>query len=269
MLEKNKIHQILLENINKLLNFNIKNFDINKLKSIYCDYRLIPRQKCYGDLLGDLPLINEAHTDILPPDNVIRLIQEKYELPDDLIWKSEGYHEISIYLVVAILGDNDKLIENDMGKLGYFLSSRSDYQTIDNMVFQILQFEPNSELQKDVTEELKNIYQFLLHWTPEYNLDNIMKNGLIPSHKNYYFQYPDRIYLLLPTNMEKIIKLGKVLCTYNGNKNNNGLYTLLKINLNNLDNSVRFYMDPNSDIGVYTEQSININNINILNKIKY
>ena len=51
---------------------------------------------------------------------------------------------------------------------------------------------------------------------------------------------------------KEIFELGQELCIYNNNEKNDGTYFLLSIELNKLQNDVRFYYDPNSSIGIFT-----------------
>lgn len=262
------IKNIIKENINKLINndgnFDISQIDINTLKSIYWDFRLTPSLNCYDYPLNDNPLLCEERGDIVEPDEVVHLIQQKYNLPSQMIWKRESYHQIYVYIITAVIGENDKKIENDMQKLGYYLGSRGKIQTIQDMQFQVLQFEPNSEKLTDVTDEIKNKTDYLLHWTPEYNIEHILNNGLIPSSQNCIFSYPNRIYLIYDKDETEINLLGKKLCYYNKNPKNNGIYCLLRIDISKINDDVKFYYDSNTKTGIFTEQSIPSDIIQIL-----
>lgn len=121
---------------------NISDIDINILKQAYIDLRLIPTITVYGDILSDLPNINESIGDAMPPDEVVSKILKKYHLNQNLISKREGYNNVFIYIITACIGVNDKIIEDDMKKMGYFIGCKGNIQTIDNMKFQVLQFEP-------------------------------------------------------------------------------------------------------------------------------
>lgn len=262
------IKNIIQENINKLINndinFDISQIDIDTLKSVYWDFRLTPSLNCYDYPLNDNPLLCEERGDIVEPDEVVYLIQQKYNLPSQMIWKRESYHQIYVYIITAVIGENDKKIETDMQKLGYYLGSRGQIQTIQDMQFQVLQFESSSAKLTDVTKEIKNKTDYLLHWTPEYNIKNILTNGLIPSNQNYIFSYPNRIFLIYDKDDNEINLLGKKLCHYNKNPKNNGIYYLLRVDITNISNKIQFYYDSNTKNGIFTEQSIPANVIEIL-----
>ena len=263
-----ELQKIIKESIQAILEkktseyvFDINSIDISKididiLKNAYIDFRLIPFATSFDDPLS-FPLFKEAKGDILPPDSVVNTIKQKYQLDSRLIVKMEMHNQIYIYVIVACIGKNDTLIEEDMKKLGYYLGRRGEIQKVKNMFYQILQFEPYSQLQNDETKNIKNKYKYLYHWTPEYNVNKILQSGLTPYNKNKKFTYPQRIYLMKgDSDLHKIMELGQLLCSTNTDINNNGVYCLLRINLNNIDNNIRFYFDPYSEIGIYTEQNI-------------
>ena len=258
--QRKEIEKIVKEVVEEITrgfdDFDIRNIPISILRSAYRDLRLTPTSVFYGDVFSDL-LVKEAYGDIFEPDEAIKKILNRYALPIELARKKEHFHKIYIYIIIAKVGKNIELIEHDMLKLGYFLSHKEKPMEIQNMVFQKLQFEPMSQIQKDVTEEISENNDFLYHWTPSYNAAMIKEKGLIPSSKNYKFTYPPRTYLIVyDGNDSTLYGLGQNLCTFNENPNNNGLYSLLKVDLKKIGNDVRLYYDPNSIVGVYTEQRI-------------
>lgn len=235
---------------------------IEDLRQAYRDLRLDPVMVTYDDDLSLPTVIKEAYGDILPPDSVVHKITRKYKFATSLVNKVEANHSISIYIIVALIGDNVKLIETDMEKMGYFLAYTGDVQNVQDMDFVQLKFEPYCQMQYDETDNIKSQYNTLYHWTPEYNLDEIMVNGLIPSHRNSLFNYPPRTYLMSEDcDDSEMIGLGQKLCLFNKNTDNNGVYALLGIDIKDIDEDIRFYFDPNSSIGIYTEQVIPSGNI--------
>lgn len=137
-------------------------------------------------------------------------------------------------------------------------------------IFQKFQYEPYSQYQEDVTDAIKPKNNFLYHWTPAYNVESILKNGLVPNSKNSEFSYPPRTYLMEENSeMKKMFSLGQQLCLFNKDPNNDGTYTIIIVNIENLDDSIRFFYDPNSSIGIYTEQPIPNKNIKAGQTIKF
>lgn len=158
------LHKIILESIEKIIQeseqedvdgIDISSIDIETLKDAYIDLRLVPSVTVYGDILSDIPTINEAIGDIQTPDTVVNTIRKKYQLPPQFVAKVEVYNKIYIYIVTACIGINDKIIEQDMQKMGYFLGHRKQPQNVGGMLFQVLQFEPTSQMQNDETKNIK------------------------------------------------------------------------------------------------------------------
>lgn len=246
---------------------DISQIDIETLRQAYRDLRLTPVPVTYDDNLSFPIQIKEACGDILPPDSVVNKIIQKYKLSTSLVNKVEAKHKISIYIIVALIGENVKLIKTDMEKMGYFLGHTGNVYNIQGMKFIQLQFEPYCQLQDDETDNIKSKYSTLYHWTPEYNINEIMLHGLVPSHRNNMFNYPPRTYLMKgDCDDNEMIGLGQKLCLFNRNPNNNGPYVLLAINIKDIDDDIRFYFDPNSAIGIYTEQVIPNDKIQQINK---
>ena len=155
-LTENELKQMIYEEVKEAFDksknheiIDISEIDIDILKSAYYDLRLTPTITVYGDILSNLPSINEGVGDILPPDTVVKNLIKKYGLPPQLVLKREAFNKIYIYVITALIGKNDKLIEQDMQKMGYFLGYRQPPQTINGMIYQVLQFEPTSQMQND------------------------------------------------------------------------------------------------------------------------
>lgn len=278
-LTEKDLHKIVKESVNKILNeqkgkmevdIDISKIPIEHLRAAYRDLRLVPTPSTmFGHPLYDVEVIKEAVGDIYEPDEVCEMICKKYHFATDLMSKIENYHGIFVYSIIANIGVNTNLIEQDMEKLGYFLSCARP-QSYADMEFMIMQFEPTSQLQEDVTDEIKAACEVLFHATPTYNVESIMENGLIPSHRNYKFKYPPRTYLMDGREDEKIIKsFASVLCSANKDPRNDGEYTILSVNIQNLDETIRFFYDPNSAIGIYTEQTIPRENLKIETNLSF
>lgn len=262
---KKTLHNAIKE-IGTMHTFESNGIDYKTIEDAYIDFRLIPTMTVFDGT----PPINESFGDILPPDIVVKKIINKYGLPAQFVRKVEAYHNIYIYIMTALVGDNDKLIEKDMKKMGYFLGHRKPPQTINGMTFQVLQFEPESQLQNDETNSIRKNCKNLYHWTPMYNVNSVMNYGLFPNHRNKKFFYPSRIYLMEDTfDLQKILDLGQKLCFVNDSVKNNGEYGLLRVDVQKLGNGVKLYYDSNSEIGVYTEDNIGKNAISFLERYKF
>ena len=236
---------------------DVKAIDSRILREHYYDWRLTPNAPSFNDVFTIKTKMNEAFNDILPPDYVVNQIRNRYGLDKKFIKKVEYHNNVAIYIITALVGNNDSLIINDMMTLGYFLACQGPVQIVNGMSFKELKFEPLSQNQTDDTESIKEVNKKLYYWTPSYNVDSILKNGLIPSHKNTQFNFPPRIYLITSkTTSQNLYQIGFMLALNNSNENNKGDYCLFSVDITNLDDSVRLYYDPNSSIGVYTNEPI-------------
>lgn len=268
---KETIKEVLFENDTSINSFSyFSNIPLGILKKGYRDLRLTPKLTSFGDKLSSPIYIKEAYGDIMSPDEVVRKIRNRYLLPEEIVQKTEAFNKVYVYVVVGWLGINDKLIEEDMSKLGYFLGSTRKFKKVEDMEFIIMQFEPMCQLQDDITNDIKGRYSYLYHWTPSYLVESILKEGLKPLHKNKIFNYPPRIYLMRgDSTSEQLYSWGQTMCYSNISLENDYNYTLLKINIDNLGENIRFFNDPNADVGIYTEQSIPSNVITVLKTIQF
>lgn len=238
--------------------FDLSSINIDTLKTAYRDY-----SKCFSRVSFDNPTSKIGGKYVfetvehLSPKEIIDTIVKNYNLDQfqvRIFTAEKASHDIIIYILIANLGENKNLIKADMAKMGYFAGIDRDFEEY-GMKWSQLQFEPYEE--DDVTDEIIKNNAFLYHWTPIYNLESIMTNGLNPKSENELFSYPPRIYFILSNSTKNhIINLGKMLCTINTNDKNNGEYALLIIDLKNLENNVRFYYDPNREDSVFTTSSI-------------
>ena len=99
------------DNAPNVNDIDISQIDIEVLKWAYRDLRLTPTTVSYGDVLSKPMAIKEAQGDIMPPDNVVNKIIQRYHLGPQLVFKVEAHHKIYIYVITAVIGINDKLIE--------------------------------------------------------------------------------------------------------------------------------------------------------------
>ena len=140
--------------MNRNVDFDISSIDISKidieiLRQSYVDLRLVPTLTTYGDPLSNLPWIYDYKDAIMLPDIAANAITKKYHFHKQLAFKVKSANKIYICVIIAFIEKNDKLIEDDMRKIGYFLGVRVITQEIEGMLFQVLQFEPYGQLQNN------------------------------------------------------------------------------------------------------------------------
>lgn len=257
-IEFEEVYNFFREKLSKLNKKDLKYFYIR-------DYKKTPNLSNFGKK----PTITEGFNDILPIEDAIEKIRYKYSIPEDSFISREGFNGIRMYIIIADIGENVISLEDDMRKMGYFVCSKREMD-INGDLFQLIQFEPLKSIMDNKTDYIKKYYKVLYHWTPAYNVENIMIQGLTPQNQNDYFSYPPRIYLTTESDLDiygALYKLGQELCLMNNNPKNDGYYCLLEVELDNLN--IDLFFDPNSPIGVYTEDRIPKENIKILGKTQF
>ena len=124
-MNNNKLSRIISEVIDNFIAMNNIGIDISKipletLKKGYHDYRLIPQTVKFGDRLSIRNRIIEAVGDIVDADEVVRTIINRYNLPNEFVSKVEHHHKIYVYAITALIGKNDKIIEDDKEYLALY-----------------------------------------------------------------------------------------------------------------------------------------------------
>ena len=131
---------------------------------------------------------------------------------------------------------------------GWVLANETD---ISNSIkgFVMLQFEPKTE--NDVTDMVHK-QQTIYHECPNSRLQKVKENGLVSKDSTWdNFSHPDRIYFWLKFPKHKLRR------TMQGQKNVYGSNTtVLKVNVQGLNNDVKFYFDHRVPDAVYTTYNI-------------
>lgn len=135
--------------------FDLTQYDIKDLKQAYRDYRLTPYITVFGDVLSDDPCLAENISGVLPSHTAVHKIAQKYILPSSFVIKRDAHNQLYIDIIIGKIGVNDKLIAEDMQKMGYILSTTREPQEFNGMLFQVLQFEPYSQKQNDETDNIR------------------------------------------------------------------------------------------------------------------
>ena len=281
-IDEKRLRRIVKEEIDKFVEQVVNDeksgldriFDLCKipeeeLLKQYSDISLVHTFSGYGSLLFK----NEGKAYKVENDGrVTPVSQVKHELdwkygfaPWQIRIKDRG-HDIQICVCIADFKKGVDEIVNDFKQMGYFLSKTSPVSSpVPNQKWLALQFEPIYQV--DEVNEILNCGD-LFHLTPQYNLQNIISNGLQPKSDNGLFDYPNRVYLFIGnTPILQIYALGQQLSSVNKSPQNDGRYVLLKVNSQGLRNGYSLHYDPNYEYGVFTENIIPPNLISIVNHI--
>ena len=148
-----------------------------------------------------------------------------------------------------IMGD----IRHFMQSCGYFECTTPQIQN--NKI--VLVFEPH--FTKNISDDIRRKYRFLYHATPTVYVQKILKMGLVPKSKNMLFLYHSRICCMRGNNLSKEqISVLKNVQTVRGRSPHydNNEYTILKINVAQLPQDIKFYADPMASNAIFTHDNI-------------
>ena len=146
-----------------------------------------------------------------------------------------------------------------MNTCGYFKYTKN-YQ---NEKYVQLQFEP--KFSGDITNIIKKVYGKTYHMTTISALKKKKKIGLVPYAKNKEFNYPPRIFAMVPMNNGHLNDIQTGILTSvaqnkttdeDGNIISHQDFHILGINLEKMPSNVKFYYDPNAYGSVFTYDNI-------------
>lgn len=240
-------------------------FDLDELLKNKKDLEFLNRTPlkliASGAGFGEPFMINEGKIELLEKtpsrtysiEEVTKLARPKLGL--DYGWIKSMIFANNIETCVLTLDkfDNKDFIIEGMKAFGWSFAyeEKGEYDLYDLVV---LHFDPM--FQDVVNEEIKKC-SLLKHWTPFYNFNSIMQNGLIPKSNNFIFSYPPKIHLIKGTaNNSEIMFIGTQLCIANKDIRNDKNYVLLNINAKDLLDKIDFFYDPRYEWGYYTKRSI-------------
>ena len=234
--------------------FDLEKIGYDKLYAAYHDYSKDTTPLGDGNLISRTGnnYLFEAFTHALSFETVRNNIINSHHLEPEQFKFYQGAHGITLFILIADVGDNCDLIKSDMHHLGYFVGNEHSFVDKNNYHWKTLQFEPYEEY--DSTEEIISENQKLYHWTPSENVASIETQGLIPKSENKYFKYPNRVYLILSNvDTKQLIEIGM---TMRKTRENGDKYTLLSVDTSKLPKDIHLFHDPNADYGVFTEDGI-------------
>lgn len=196
------------------------------------------------DMCGDN--INEGLIRTYPFDVMMKYVMEHFNIPS---FYMHDYENNGIKCLAIDLPKNQgfqQRVDKAMNLCGYFESIRASIGDLDRV-----HYEPKFE------EKEAEIGDILYHITHHSNKDKIKRIGLCPYSKNNIFNYPSRVYCFMENvPREEIEKTAKALDNFANRDFDDGVYSILKINVNNLPNTVKFFVDPNQVYGLYTMNNI-------------
>lgn len=253
---KETIREIVREEINNFkFNELISSLKDDELNEQYIPYRLTHSFCWYGSYLfesesGNYAQPNEGYS--VPLAKVKQELACKYALKDWQFTIHKQLGNVEVAIVIADIDDNAKMVERDMEQMGYFVGHRYQVTAKNGTKWLQMQFEP--KYQKEL-EIIKRNHYLLIHISPIQNVESIRTNGFIPSSKNKFLSYPDRVYLYVGNdNVRELVQLLKGLYIANGWEDDR--FCLFLIDSYKVPKNIKFYIDPNMENGIYTYDKI-------------
>ena len=214
--------------------------------------------------------VNEGLITTYRAESVKDIVCRKFNISEECFQIDKDYKTIGLYLKTTMDSNTIGEIENYMRTCGYHSARKRKLYTEDGVSYYFYLFEP--KFSEDITDSIKTRYKYLYHATPSICVNKILKKGLVPRSKNSMFTYPDRIYFMLGDNLNE--EQLKVLCRVRAlrfrkqsNIIDNNDYSILRIDLSQVGNSVKFYVDPFADEAIYTFENVSPKAISICGKI--
>lgn len=238
-----------------LIEMFLTNTNKNILKEQFVEFLYHTNDNVYDTQLS-LEMKTHVSEGILhtyPIEKTIEYVKRYFNLKDEQVMIAGGDVK-KINVIIPNIGTNIEEMNRAMSYCGYFLGYPNE-SNIQKNKWVLLQYEPLH--QNNITNDLKNNEDFLYHITPSYNMGKIKNIGLSPKHKNELFNFPNRVFFFKgSTDLNYIIQMSTLLSNNNSSVANHGDYTILKVDIKNIPNSIIFYEDPNMGNGVYTKQNI-------------
>lgn len=271
-----KIIETTTSNVIKLLKENIINvedfFDLNKIpkkefKHLLTDLRCYLYEHSFNNIsniTGKLLIKEEVGSPL--PIKQLRKELQKFGFKQWQIKTTITFNKVRVVILLADIAKNIDVIESKMFEYGWLKAQISEPTEYNGVNLRVLTFDPKE--QKSLTKEAKK-YKYLYHWTPNKNVNSILKNGLEPRSENDLLSYPPKIHVM-KGDITKFEATKLAWMLFNNNKSlKKGNYTLLRVITKEIPNNVEFYGDGRFEFGYFTNDKIPPNCIEIFGEINF
>ena len=221
----------------------------------------------YEGLDEDKKSLFEGLIKTYPPETVATYLEE-YFMGDSVRTELMASNGVEFIIVTA---PNDEVFEREITRI---MSNLCGYQMTRKGVSSDrgetkLIFEP--KFQKSINDEM-NECEMLIHVSPSYNRNKILKFGFCPKFKNEIFNFQDRIYFYsTKTQPETIARLAMVLAHSKDNEPNKYLFDFYMVDPKKITKGAEFHRDGMTSTGVayWTYDNIPSNCIVDIERFKY
>lgn len=209
----------------------------------------------YQDFINtDDECIDEGIYKTFPPQTTVQYVKKLFWLRDDMIRivSDNGSLPEEKRIQVIYYNDygNDESMQRAMRLCGYTSSKRlkRDGKYIEEIFIPINL--PN-------LDDIIRKYDFIIHVSPQYFKQKILKNGFVPKSINTMFSYTDRVFFFKgDTPFKEIIYQIMDFDNNNKKKYNNHIYTIYKIDTKKIPSNVHFHTDLTYPFGIYTTENV-------------
>jgi hypothetical protein len=194
---------------------------------------------------GEKKTILEGLIKSYPPEKIAKYIENYFNGEV----KTRIVNPNDIEMIVANM-PNDNNYEEAMIKImdnlcGYKMAKKGISTSGDEIE---LIFEP--KFQKSVNDEMRE-HEMLIHVSPSYNREKILKMGFCPKFKNEIFNYNDRIYFYSDRSQpEAVLSLSLSLAYSKDNERNGHIFDFYMIDPRKVDRNIQFHRDGMTSSGV-------------------
>lgn len=251
-----QIRKIVKEEINKHMLERLISSTTNKeLDEQYVSYKLTHSFCGFGSYLfeakdGKFAKTNYGYS--VPLDKVKQELIAKYGLKEWQIEIHKTFGNVEIAILIADIGSNTQLIERDMEQMGYFVGYKTQITADNGTLWKHIQFEPIYQKELEIFKKKRLI---LFHISPFANFESIRQKGFVPSSKNEFLNYPDRVYFYAGKSDLKDF-LDMVDSRYISTGWGDEKYCIFLLDTSKIPNNVKFFADPNMENGIYTYDHI-------------
>ena len=218
-------------------------------------------------MTGEQRTLFEGLVKSYPPEDVVRYITNYFE--SGVVNASTKTYEGVEIIIITI--PNDSVIEKKcieiMDNLCGYKMARKGISRNESEVR--LHFEP--KFQKSINDEMDE-HEMLIHVSPSYNREKILKYGFCPKFKNTIFNYNDRIYFYSTrTQPDMVARLAMNVAYSKDSDRNDHLFDFYMINPRKIDRNVEFHRDSMTGDGVayWTYDNIPSNCIIDVDRVKF
>lgn len=237
--------------------FKLKSLSKDELRWLNTDLRAFVGVPSFDEnvnyINGEL-IIEESYKKVTKsPQQVKRNLMNRLSLKDWQIQEINGKNGIRLMILFGEIGTNDRIIKEQMKTLGWFHSYSLKPKIINGIRVVVMGFDPM--YQKPIRNTVRSKWKFLFHLSPIENKENILKNGILPKSDNNIFNYPNRVYLLLPSIPQS--ELAEIADRLRKVRNiPSSQYISFKIDLDKISDNINFYYDPRYMYGVFCNDAI-------------